>query len=60
MVKQKQTKKPLRNEAEWKNIFLKRSTVKEIRKIQVNLDLATYDKAVLHILDFYNSRKWSA
>ena len=46
MVKQKLK----RNEAEWKNVYLKRTTVKELQQLQLDYDLLTYDQTVQLLL----------
>lgn len=47
MVKQK---KLYRNEAEWQDIRVKRSTIKALAIMKINNDLLTYDQAITLLL----------
>lgn len=48
MVKQK---KQLRNEAEWKDIRIKRTTAKLLMQVKIDNDLLTYDDAIQVVLN---------
>lgn len=50
MVKQKQNKKQLRNEAEWQDIRVKRDTIKSLGFLKLKLDMNTYDEVLQYFL----------
>ena len=50
MVKENQTKKQLRNEAEWQNLLIRKSTLKSLAFLKINLDMSTYDDVVKYLL----------
>jgi len=50
MVKQKQNKKQLRNEAEWQDIRIKKQTIKSLGFMKLNLDVNTYDDVINYLL----------
>jgi hypothetical protein len=50
MVKQNKTKKKLRNEAEWQNLLIRKSSLKSLAFLKLKLDLNTYDDVVKYLL----------
>lgn len=50
MVKQKQNKKQLRNEAEWQNLLIRKTSLKSLALLKLNLDMNTYDDVVQYLL----------
>lgn len=47
MVKQN---KKLRNEAEWQDIRIRKSSLKQLALLKVNLDKNTYDEVIQYLL----------
>lgn len=50
MVKQKQNKKQLRNEAEWQNLLIRKTSLKSLALLKLNLDMNTYDDVIQYLL----------
>jgi hypothetical protein len=50
MVKQNKNKKQLRNEAEWQNLLIRKSSLKSLAILKINLDMNTYDDVIQYLL----------
>jgi hypothetical protein len=50
MVKQKQNKKQLRNEAECQNLLIRKNSLKSLGFLKLNLDMNTYDDVIQYLL----------
>ena len=50
MFKQKQNKKQLRNEAEWQNLLIRKTSLKSLALLKLYLDMNTYDDVIQYLL----------
>jgi len=51
MVKQNKIKKQLRNEAEWQDIKIKKSTIKCLKQLQLDFSMRKYDDVIQCLLN---------